>query len=110
MLNRQSHTRIRKARYVQQDLQYDDLGIHCMLNIKSNDGLIICIMWTSGLAHPVSHLKPIRHSMQSSGYHGDKLEARHQLVEVIDEATVGIRNELEHLEHVKLSCKHVKHQ
>jgi hypothetical protein len=32
--------------------------------------------------------------MTSNVYHGGKPEARHQVVEAIDEATVGIRNEL----------------
>jgi hypothetical protein len=39
ILNRQAH--IRKARYVQQDFQYDDIGVHCMLKIKSSNFLMI---------------------------------------------------------------------
>jgi hypothetical protein len=36
--------------------------------------------------------------MKSRVYHGGKPEARHQLVEVINEAAVGIRNELGHMQ------------
>jgi hypothetical protein len=36
--------------------------------------------------------------IQSRVYHGGKPEARHQLVEPIDEVAVGIRNELVHMQ------------
>jgi hypothetical protein len=51
--------------------------------------------WTGGLAHLVSRLKPTRFVwafMKWRMYHGGKPEARHQLVEAIDEATIGMRN------------------